>query len=451
MFGTFEKTHKKAIAYYRHSAEDKQENSVAIQRQHTEKFARENDIEIIHEETDEGKSGLLATRPGFENLFANWVENPEAPQFDYVLVYDVSRWGRFQNQDEAAHYTYRCSMQGKEVVYVSRGFSDKTNPLYSSLETSLHRYMAGEYSRQLSAKVFYGCVKVSEQGYSAGGTAVYGMARQLLDVNKNPIRILNLGEHKQIANERVTFTPKNDETTETVREIFHLFVNKKYLIPDIVSYLNRKEILSASGKRWGWSKIIKILTDETYIGTRIYNKTWGRLKEKSHVNPRSEWVIVPNAFEGIIDEDLFKNAQERLYWILPSNWRKGIRAKNRARKFFLNNIRQWLLSKGMTPFEAEKIIMELPIIFAVKLENKHLIQWCFLISEKTRNFDEVLSISVTTDHKQIIDEFFLIPTESFAVTDYLILNKNSSTYYNCKIDKDKIEEIMNHLVSQIKK
>jgi thioesterase domain-containing protein len=57
--------------------------------------------------------------------------------------------------------------------------------------------LAEDYSRQLSGKVFHGSVKVSEQGYSAGGTAVYGMARQLLDVNKKPVRILNLGEHKQ--------------------------------------------------------------------------------------------------------------------------------------------------------------------------------------------------------------------------------------------------------------
>ena len=82
---------KKAIAYYRHSAEDKQENSVPIQREHAEKFAREFGIEIIHEEADEGKTGLLASRPGFERLFNEWVLNDDAPSFDYVLVYDVSR------------------------------------------------------------------------------------------------------------------------------------------------------------------------------------------------------------------------------------------------------------------------------------------------------------------------------------------------------------------------
>ena len=323
---------KKAIAYYRHSAEDKQENSVAIQRQHTEKFAREHNIEIIHEEADEGKSGLLASRPAFERLFINWIENDDAPHFDYVFTYDVSRWGRFQDPNEAAYWTHLCTQRGKEVIYVSDGFPKSDDKFYSNLKIYMQREMAADFSRQLSSKVFYGCVKVSEQGYSAGGTAAYGMARLLLDVNKKPIRILNIGEHKQIANERVSFTPKEDETTETVREIFNLFVKEKYLIPDIVTRLNQKGVLSATGKRWNKSKVIKILTDETYIGTRIYNKTWGRLKQKSYKNPRSEWVITPKAFKAAVDEQLFRDAQERLYWLFPNNWRKGFYAIKKAKK-----------------------------------------------------------------------------------------------------------------------
>ncbi len=444
-----QQTQKKAIAYYRHSAEDKQENSVTIQRQHTQKFANENNIEIIHEEADEGKSGLLANRPAFERLFANWIENPEAPQFDYVFVYDVSRWGRFQDQDQAAHLTYLCKKHGKEVVYVSRGFTNADNQLFSSLEISLHRYMAAEYSRQLSDKVFYGCVKVSEQGYSAGGTAVYGMARQLLDVNKKPIRILNVGEHKQIANERVTFTPKEDETTETVREIFNLFVKERYTISDIVTHLNHKRILSANGKQWNNSKVIKILTDETYIGTRIYNKTWRRLKQKSHKNSRSEWVVVQKAFKAVVDEQIFREAQERLYWLFPSNWRKGINAIKRARKNIRNDIRQWLLNKGLTDFEAEKIVSELPIIFAVKNENKDIALWCFVVEERERRFDNVFAVSVGPNRTKVIDDFFLFSVQDFTRTNFLVLSTNSSLYRSSKMESSGVEEVITQLIKQV--
>lgn len=450
MLSTFRKIHKKAIAYYRHSAEDKQENSVAIQRQHTEQFAYENNIEIIHEEVDEGKSGLLANRPAFERLFMDWIESPNAPNFDYVFVYDVSRWGRFQDQDQAAYYTHLCKKYGKEVVYVSRGFPDINNPLISNLETSIQRYMAAEYSRQLSEKVFHGCVKVSEQGYSAGGTATYGMVRQLLDVNKNPIRILNTGEHKQIANERVSFAPKDDETTDTVRKIFYLFVKKQYEIPDIVSYLNSKRIVSATGKLWDRSKVVKILTNETYTGTRVYNRTWGRLKQKSHKNPRSEWIIVPNAFKAVVDNKIFKDAQERLYWMFPSNWRKGINTIKRARKLIKIDIFQWLLNNGLSYFEATELLSELPIIFSIKQENKNTVSYCFIITEKNRRFDNVLAVTVIPDTKKIIDDFFLISVQDFTLTNYLILLKNSSLYLTSKIESNKIEEIIKLLIDQHK-
>ncbi|MDR6546695.1 DNA invertase Pin-like site-specific DNA recombinase [Chryseobacterium rhizosphaerae] len=451
MFNIAQQTSKSAIVYYRHSAEDKQENSVAIQRGHVERFALEHNIVIIHEEIDEGISGLIANRPGFERLFDNWIKNVNAPHFDYVLVYDVSRWGRFQDQDQAGHYVYLCKKHGKEVVYVSRGFVDVSNRLFSSLEISIQRYMAAEYSRQLSEKVFHGCVKVSQQGYSAGGTAVYGMARQLLDVNKKPIRILRAREHKQIANERVSFTPKNDETTETVRKIFDLFVNDRLAIAEIASYFNQRRIFSANNKQWDNSKIIKILTDETYIGTRIYNKTWGRLKQKSSRNPRSEWVIVPDAFEATIDKNVFKKAQEKMYWMFPSNWRKGINAIKKARKNICNDILKWLINKGATEFEADEIVSGLPIVFSIKLENKITPYWCFLILEKNRNCNNVLGISVFEDSKKTINEFFIFSTQDFTSTNFLILSENSPLYCDTKIDSKNLEEAIGNLVKQFKK
>src|SRR5437016_4203019 len=137
---------KKAIAYYRHSAEDKQENSVAIQRDHATRFAKQHNIQIIHEEADEGKSGLSADRVGFQNILNNWVFNDRAPPFEYILVYDVSRWGRFQNPDEAAMYQYQCTMRGKKLVFIDRGMPREDQLFATHLQTSIERLMAAEYS-----------------------------------------------------------------------------------------------------------------------------------------------------------------------------------------------------------------------------------------------------------------------------------------------------------------
>lgn len=56
----------RGVAYYRHSARDRQENSVAIQQELVQKWAGENGVEIIQEFADRGKSGLTAEgRDGF--------------------------------------------------------------------------------------------------------------------------------------------------------------------------------------------------------------------------------------------------------------------------------------------------------------------------------------------------------------------------------------------------
>ena len=83
--------------------------------------------------------------------------------FDALLVYDVSRWGRFQDADESAHYEYMCRRAGVRVIYCAEQFDNDGSPL-SALVKSIKRTMAGEYSRELSSKVFIGQCRLVELG-----------------------------------------------------------------------------------------------------------------------------------------------------------------------------------------------------------------------------------------------------------------------------------------------
>ncbi|MEO5368010.1 MAG: recombinase family protein, partial [Magnetococcus sp. WYHC-3] len=78
-----------------------------IQEKIIRAYAEKNDIEIVCTYADEGKSGMVATgRHSFQKLIAD-VENKEADlNFFLLLVYDVSRWGRYQRTDESAHYEH---------------------------------------------------------------------------------------------------------------------------------------------------------------------------------------------------------------------------------------------------------------------------------------------------------------------------------------------------------
>lgn len=435
---------KRAVVYYRHSAEDKQENSVAIQRTHAQKFAEAHDIEIIHEEADEGKSGLSANRPGFDRLFREFILNLDAPAFDYVLVYDVSRWGRFQDQDEAAFWEYRCKLRGKQVVFVSKGFPNEENLLLSHLQISIERYMAAEYSRALGEKVFHGSVEVSKHGFSAGGTAPYGMVRILLDETKKPVQILKHGEQKIISNQRVIFAPVNDKTTDIVKLIFTYFVNKKLSPKKIAESLNSKKVYAPNGGRWSGEKITRILSNETYIGSRIYNKTWHRLKQKQRINPKTEWIVCKNAFEPIVSPILFQKAQERLYWLSSRKWRQGAYAMSNLQRRLRKDLQVFLENK--LHIDEDKlwyVIRYFPMAVAVTFYRNESIQcWCFAVDERMKQYDNILGVAVDIGRPAYHDRFFLIPTQNFGIGNFFVLSETDSRYKEYILEENSFEDRM---------
>jgi DNA invertase Pin-like site-specific DNA recombinase len=84
----------RAAQYVRMSTEHQQyspENQLEIIRQ----YAAAHNMEIVQDYSDHGRSGLnIAGREGLNQLMAD-VE-AKRTNFTSLLVYDVSRWGRFQ-------------------------------------------------------------------------------------------------------------------------------------------------------------------------------------------------------------------------------------------------------------------------------------------------------------------------------------------------------------------
>jgi DNA invertase Pin-like site-specific DNA recombinase len=170
-----------------------------------EKYASLFSMDVVQTYSDLGKSGLkLANRPRLKAL----LDDVETRRNDFrvVLVYDVSRWGRFQDADESAYYEYVLKKAGVHVHYCAEHFTNDGS-LSSVLLKALKRTMAGEYSRELSIKVFAGQRRQVELGFLQGGHAGYGLRRQLVDVDGNHKGILLLGEWKGIHSEKVIFVP----------------------------------------------------------------------------------------------------------------------------------------------------------------------------------------------------------------------------------------------------
>ncbi|MHB8283353.1 MAG: recombinase family protein, partial [Caulobacteraceae bacterium] len=194
----------RAAEYVRMSTEHQQystdNQAVAIRR-----YAEEHGYEIVHTYKDDGKSGLnLSGRSGLKLLLADI--DAGRTDFQALLVYDVSRLGRFQDPDEAATHELRIRVAGIQVEYCAEQFRNDGS-ISSSIIKTVKRTMAAEYSRELSVKVFAGQANLIRRGYRQGGAAGFGLRRLLVDVNGEPKGELSRGEHKSIATDRVILVP----------------------------------------------------------------------------------------------------------------------------------------------------------------------------------------------------------------------------------------------------
>ena len=69
---------RRAIAYFRCSVQDRQENSIAIQKNQVRQWAHDHGIEIIHEFCDIGQAGLESDeRPVFTEMLEQWIKRGE--------------------------------------------------------------------------------------------------------------------------------------------------------------------------------------------------------------------------------------------------------------------------------------------------------------------------------------------------------------------------------------
>lgn len=430
----------------RRSTRDMQEYSIPIQREEAYGFAAKFGIEIIHEEEDRD-SGVTAERPGFQRLMNDWVQNPDSADFDYILVKDDSRWGRFQKQDEAGHYEYLCNENGIQVIYFSEGFPMEGEgiEMLTGLQRTVKREMASEFSRKLSRDVFRGMLKISSEGYSVGGTAPYGFNRVLLDEKKQQIKVLKRGEHKGLANDRIRFTPANDEKTKAVQDIFSWFVEENKSPEAIASILNKDSIPAPNGKEWNKNKVQNILTNEAYLGTRLYNKTSNKLKKGHRKNPRSEWVICPNAFPALVQTEYFAKAQELLYWLLPSRHRKGHYLLKKTRRSILNEIKSVSENVGIDSEYTQFI----PLSFAVKRYTSDMTPyWCFFISRKMETNKEVLCVGVDMDKGDLADRAFLVPSKAFSLIGMCLFSEKDGLYSEALRSEEDIEPIVVSLLQE---
>jgi len=322
------------VAQYLRMSTEHQQYSLENQAAAIRSYAENHGFCIIETYSDGARSGVvLARRLGLQKLLQDVVSGKS--MFKAVLVYDVSRWGRFQDTDEAAHYEFLCKAAGVPVHYCAEAFSNDGS-LSSLIMKALKRAMAGEYSRELGVKVLEGQKRLARLGFKQGGIPGYGLRRMLISADGQQKFQLADGERKSIATDRVILVPGPLEELQCVREIYRMFLIERRSSQSIATELNYKGIHYLRETRWNNQTVLNILQLPKYTGCHVFNRTSQKLCSPTLRLPRSEWIVKDGAFESLIDRSTYDKVQQRL----------RERTVNRSDEELLVSLRSLLTARG---------------------------------------------------------------------------------------------------------
>ena len=297
------------VAEYLRMSTEHQQYSLDNQHAVILDYANIQRFSITKTYTDGARSGVvLKHRNGLRQLLQDVMTGQAT--FRAILVYDVSRWGRFQDTDEAAHYEFLCKQAGIPIHYCAESFANDGS-VQNALMKALKRSMAGEYSRELGVKVLAGLKRLAALGFKPGGLPGYGLRRMLLSIDGQPKQILASGQRKSITTDRVVLVPGPAEEVAVVREIYRLLLEEHFTVHGIAAHLNKIGI-SYGNSHWTHHVVQQILSHPKYVGCNVFGRTTQKLGTPSVTVSRSEWVVKPMAFEPIVSTQVYDKAQQLL-------------------------------------------------------------------------------------------------------------------------------------------
>jgi len=270
-------------------------------------YAAEHGFEVVATYQDSGKSGLtLKGRPELKRLLSD-VLGGSIP-FRAILVLDVSRWGRFQDADQSAHYEYMCREAGVPVQYCSEAFANDGGTM-ASIVKHMKRVMAAEYSRDLSKRVARAQRQQAKLGFKQGGQAVLGVRRQVVDEQGRVRMILRDGQRKALSTDKVVYVQGPASELAQVQRIFRMYVSDELRISEICAQLARQGARQPNGRDWSYATVRHLLRNEIYLGTYVFGRRRNNLGDRKPA-PHTDWIRT-SVLAPIIEPHIFAAALDR--------------------------------------------------------------------------------------------------------------------------------------------
>lgn len=297
-----------AIGYYRLSKEDLkygESESIENQRAIVRNYCKANEITLVGEFVDDGRSGLNTDRDGFQQALSVL----ESGQCNMFLTKDLSRLSR--DHIEADRFIEEVFPQ-LGVRYVAVDDNVDTLKEYDIIVPfkNLFNEMS---SRDTSKKVTHALQVKRERGEYCT-RAPYGY-------RKDPEDNMHL-----IPDERCDWVVKRIFSLYAngvkPAEICRMFNDEGIPTPSVVrgwinphdSRKNKHVRLRDPSVRTGWDKstIYVILNNRVYLGDTILGKTKRKnfKKKISEYRPKSDWQVTLNTHKALVSHELFERCQQ---------------------------------------------------------------------------------------------------------------------------------------------
>ena len=287
-----------AVAYLRVStasqaAEDR--TSLADQRAAIERLAGQLGLRVGRWFEDPGASGATVEgRPGFSALLEACAAQPRPQRAPgTVLVLNASRFGRFDDPEEAAYWRVHLRKSGWHVRFAEGDAEGDAAPVVRAVQSM----EASAYRRNLIAN--------TRRGMKASATlglwtreAPYGFRRQVVGSGC----VLERGQPKA-PNERVKLTPHEGEA-QVVRWAFEAYAGGEHSLRSIADELHRR----APGRRWGVTVVNHLFRNEAYRGAVVGGRRRNGTPERYGCENSHPAIVPPRLWAAVL-ERLGRNAR----------------------------------------------------------------------------------------------------------------------------------------------
>lgn len=267
--------------------------SLEAQKDRLTKFAEFQDMEVVREYCDAGKSGKSITgRPEFTQMLQDVADDKDG--VEYILVFKLSRFGR--NAADVLNSLQYIQDFGVNLICVEDGIDSSKDS--GKLTITVLSAVAEIERENILVQTMEGRKQKAREGKWNGGQAPFGYT---LDSKKGMLLV-------------------NPKEAEIVKIIFNKFVNEGLGADSISNYLNQHGYVKTKYRShelnyFTRSLVRKILDNPVYIGKIAYGKSSTEkikgTRDQYHRVRNDDFLLAEGLHDAIIGIDLWEGARAK--------------------------------------------------------------------------------------------------------------------------------------------